>query len=188
MSDIVICSNLRVQPDKSHSTERIQPEAAPRSFQHPRQQQRRFWALKKTELTPICLGFSSRICLTPELLRYGKGLSCVCDGCTNHQNNQIIDVFLWRLSSALLHFNASQRDSGWGMESAGRHFDTVCEQFITACVTQCPVPEVIYSLWVFATVRMPTLLMGNEVGVFCLFNQRFQHRRILTHVCFSDVH
>lgn len=125
MSDIVICSNLRVQPDKSHSTERIQPEAALRMFPTSSTATEAFLSIKKNELIPICLGFSSRICLTPELLRYGKGLSCVCDGCTNHQNNQIIDVFLWRLSSALLHFNASQRDSGWGMESAGRHFDSL---------------------------------------------------------------
>lgn len=139
---------------------------------------------------------------SPRRLSWGatrRDISGVCDDCMNflnHQNNQIIDVFLWKLSSALLHFNASQRDSDWGTDSAEQDFDTVCEKFITASVTQCPVPEVIYSLRAFDILQTAALWVGaffffsygNEVGIFCLYNQRFQHRSPLSHFCFSFVH
>lgn len=90
-------------------------------------------------------------------------VSGVCDDCMNflnHQNNQIIDVFLWKLSSALVHFNASQRDSDRGTDPAEQDFDTVCEKFITASATQCPVPEVIYSLRAFDILQTAALWVG----------------------------
>lgn len=62
------------------------------------------------------------------------------------------------LGSALkfLHFNASQWDPSWGMDLAEQHFDIVCKKFMTMCLTQCPVPEVIYFLQTF-TVLWPCL-------------------------------
>lgn len=72
----------------------------------------------------------------------------------------MVDVFLWKLSSALVHFNASQRDSDWGTDPAEQDFDTVCEKFITASATQCPVPEVIYSLRAFDILQTAALWVG----------------------------
>lgn len=71
----------------------------------------------------------------------------------NHQHYQIIGVFLWdtRLSPKykFLHFNASQWESSWGTDLPEQDFDIVCKKFMTVCLTQCPVPEVIYLLQTF---------------------------------------
>lgn len=90
-------------------------------------------------------------------------ISTTYDNCMNflnHQHNQIIDIFLWDTQFSpkckFLHFNASQWDSSWGMDLTERDFDIVCKKFMTVCLTQCPVPEVIYLLQTF-TVLWPCL-------------------------------
>lgn len=75
----------------------------------------------------------------------------------NHQHYQIIGAFLWdtRLSPKckFLHFNASQWESSWGLDLPEQDFDIVCKKFMTVCLTQCPVPEVIYLLQTFTFLR-----------------------------------
>lgn len=146
-----------------------------------------------------------------------RKISATCDNCmnvVNHQRYQIIDISLWdaRFSPIckFLHFNASQWDSSWGMDLAEQDFDIVCKKFMTVCLTQCPVPEVIYLLQTF-TVLWPCLKFYRVTSavvclkdifpaaidgkinlkepptaiVFCLYTQRFEHGISLYHPCIS---
>lgn len=77
----------------------------------------------------------------------------------NHRHYQIIDVFLWdtqfSLKCKFLHFNASQWGSSGGTDLAEQDFDIVCKKCTIACLTQCPLPEVIYLLQ--TTITWPCL-------------------------------
>lgn len=88
-----------------------------------------------------------------------RQISTTYDNCMNflnQQHYQIIDIFLWDTQFSpkckFLHFNASQWDSSWGMDLTERDFDIVCKKFMTACLTQCPVPEVISLLQTFTVL------------------------------------
>lgn len=54
------------------------------------------------------------------------------------------------------------------MDLAEQDFDIVCKKFITVCLTQCPVPEVIYLLQTFTILRPCLKLYGVTSAVLWL--------------------
>lgn len=88
-----------------------------------------------------------------------------------------------------------------GTDLAEQDFDIVCKKFLTACLTQCPAPEVIYLLQAFSilwpclrflqghlscrlakrkknscSIKLEKLSWMNPTAVvFCLYAQRFEH-------------
>ncbi len=147
-----------VKTDKCLSKERIHPKTELRFFgdSEQQQQQQDFLTLKKNQTLILILGgFSHKSSLHVSCHASKSQNSAIYDNCMNFLNHHyIIDISLWdaRLSPKckFLHFNASQWDSSWGMDLAEQDFDIVCKKFMTACLTQCPVPEVIYLLQTFS--------------------------------------